>query len=119
MGSSFCIKKFRLQGEKDPFNDTILADRKIAIWGTGETERNFRSACRENGYNINADFYIENDLKKETQNTVDGLSNHFQGDNRTEIINTFTAFSIVTVIPPLQSNTGYVLNRCPQLIFVR
>lgn len=54
----------KLFGLLDPFNDTILADRKIAIWGTGETERNFRSACRENGYNINADFYIDNDLKK-------------------------------------------------------
>ena len=49
----------------DPFKDSVLADRKIAVWGTGETERNFRTACIENGYKINADCYIDNDPQKE------------------------------------------------------
>lgn len=48
----------------DPFNKEILGNRKIAIWGTGETEKNFQRACRDNGYDINVDVYIDNNMEK-------------------------------------------------------
>lgn len=48
----------------DQFNSEILAGRKIAVWGTGETERNFQEACRENGYTINVDTYIDGNIEK-------------------------------------------------------
>lgn len=48
----------------DSFNNDILKDRKIAVWGTGETEKNFRQACKENNYDISVDIYIDNNLQK-------------------------------------------------------
>lgn len=52
----------------DPFTDDILDNRKIAVWGTGETEKNFQSACKNNGYNINIELYIDNNIEK--KNTI-------------------------------------------------
>lgn len=48
----------------DPFTPEILAGRKIAVWGTGETEKNFQIACKENEYHIKADIYIDNNVKE-------------------------------------------------------
>lgn len=44
----------------DDFNDEILCGRKIAVWGTGDTERNFNEACKRNGYSIDVSLYIDN-----------------------------------------------------------
>ncbi len=51
-------------GLLDPFNEKVLNNRKIAIWGTGETEKNLQQACIENGYSISADLYIDSNLSK-------------------------------------------------------
>ncbi len=48
----------------DPLTPEILAGRKIAVWGTGETEKNFQIACKENEYHIKADIYIDNNVKE-------------------------------------------------------
>lgn len=48
----------------DPFNASVLACRKIAVWGTGDTEKNLREAWKSNHYDINVDLYIDGNAKK-------------------------------------------------------
>lgn len=47
----------------DPFNQEILSGRKIAVWGTGETERNFNLA-NKNNYDLEISLYIDNNPQK-------------------------------------------------------
>lgn len=48
----------------DTYNNEILHNRKIAVWGTGETEKNFNAACKKNGYQIEVSLYIDNNAEK-------------------------------------------------------
>ncbi|MCM1232509.1 MAG: hypothetical protein NC489_20490, partial [Ruminococcus flavefaciens] len=49
----------------DPFNDTIQKNRKVAIWGTGDTEKNLQEACKANNYNIDVKLYIDSNEGKD------------------------------------------------------
>lgn len=51
-------------GLLDPFNQEILNGRKIAIWGTGETERNFNLAYKNNNYDLEISLYIDNSIQR-------------------------------------------------------
>lgn len=50
-------------GLLDSFNSEIVNGRKIAVWGTGETERNFNEVYKKNGYNIEVSLYIDNNIQ--------------------------------------------------------
>lgn len=71
----------------DPFRKDILDGRKIAVWGTGETEKNFQRDCVKNEYEVNVDAYIDSDLSKKgslycdipikTISEIDDISRYF------------------------------------------
>ena len=48
----------------DKFNHDVLDNRKIAIWGIGDTEKNLQMAFKDNQYNIKADLYIDRNAEK-------------------------------------------------------
>ena len=47
----------------DDFSQELLAGRKIAVWGIGETEKNFQKFCTENSYNLRISCYVDNNTK--------------------------------------------------------
>lgn len=51
----------------DDFNETVVAGRKIAVWGVGDTARNLHKDCRANNYSIEVDIYIDGSAERKTE----------------------------------------------------
>lgn len=53
-----------LFSQLDKFTTELLGNRKVVIWGTGDTVINMLNACKENDYIFNVEFYVDGDEKK-------------------------------------------------------
>ena len=48
----------------DKYNSNLIIDKKVVIWGTGETAENLQKIWIDKKYNINVDFYLDGDKTK-------------------------------------------------------
>lgn len=48
----------------DEFHEEQIQGRKCAVWGTGDTCEVFHTLLKENNYEVNIDFYIDNNVNK-------------------------------------------------------